>query len=194
MRWRFTGIWGRNGPLTRYVKLRVAPGMPGTVTTVPWCMSASLTSGFRWSGWRGKTSPASQFCVSGKRPIWAHQTGGSPRNALFSHYFAIHFHSHWICPWWYEINAKELMPSRRPHYNDVIMNTMASHITSLTIIYSTGYSGADERKHQSSASLAFVRGIHRWPRWIACTNDQWHGFFFHLMTSSCSIVILIHIL
>ena len=49
------------------------------------------------------------------------------------------------------------------HYNDVIMSTMASQITSLRIIYSTVYSGADQRKHQSSASLAFVRGIHRSP-------------------------------
>ena len=47
------------------------------------------------------------------------------------------------------------------HYNDVIMGTMASQITSLTIVYSTVYSDADQRKHQSSASLAFVRGIHR---------------------------------
>ena len=45
----------------------------------------------------------------------------------------------------------------------VIMSAMASQITSLTILYSTVYSGADQRKHQSSASLAFVRGIHRWP-------------------------------
>ena len=43
------------------------------------------------------------------------------------------------------------------------MGTMASQITSLTIVYSTVYSGADQRKHQSSASLAFVRGIHRGP-------------------------------
>ena len=49
------------------------------------------------------------------------------------------------------------------HYNDVIMSTMASQITSLTIVYWTGYSGVDQRKHQGSASLAFVRGIHRWP-------------------------------
>ena len=49
------------------------------------------------------------------------------------------------------------------HYNDVIMSKMASQITSLTIVYSTVYSGADQRKHQSSASLAFVRGIYRWP-------------------------------
>ena len=49
------------------------------------------------------------------------------------------------------------------HYNDVIMGTMASQITSLTIVYSTVYSDADQRKHQSCASLAFVREIHRGP-------------------------------
>ena len=43
------------------------------------------------------------------------------------------------------------------------MSAMASQITSLTIVYSIVYSGADQRKHQSSASLAFVWGIHRWP-------------------------------
>ena len=49
-----------------------------------------------------------------------------------------------------------------PMYNNyVIMSAMASQITSLTIVYSTVYSGADRRKHRSSASLAFVRGIHR---------------------------------
>ena len=49
------------------------------------------------------------------------------------------------------------------HYNDVIMSAMVSQITSLAILYSSMYSSADQRKHQSSASLAFVRGIHRWP-------------------------------
>ena len=49
------------------------------------------------------------------------------------------------------------------HYGDVIMGAIASQITSLTIVYSTFYSDADQRKHQSSASLAFVRGIHRGP-------------------------------
>ena len=44
---------------------------------------------------------------------------------------------------------------------EVIMGSMASQLTSLTIVYSTVYSAADQRKHQSSASLAFVRGIHR---------------------------------
>ena len=49
------------------------------------------------------------------------------------------------------------------HYSDVIMCATVSQITSLTIAYSTVYSGADQRKHQTSASLAFVWGIHRWP-------------------------------
>ena len=52
---------------------------------------------------------------------------------------------------------------RHKHYSDIIMSMMASPIPSLTIVYSTVYSGRDQRKHQSSASLAFVRGIHRWP-------------------------------
>ena len=43
------------------------------------------------------------------------------------------------------------------------MSAMAFQITSLTIVYLIVYSGTDQRKHQSSASLAFVRGIHRWP-------------------------------
>ena len=49
------------------------------------------------------------------------------------------------------------------HNNDVIMGAMASQITRLPIVYPTVYSGADQIKHQSSASLAFVRWIHRWP-------------------------------
>ena len=50
----------------------------------------------------------------------------------------------------------------RSHYSDVIMSAMASEITGVSIIYSNVCS-ADQRKHQSSASLAFVGGIHRWP-------------------------------
>ena len=49
------------------------------------------------------------------------------------------------------------------HYSDVTMGPIASQITSITIVYSAVYPCADQRKHQSSASLAFVRGIHRWP-------------------------------
>ena len=49
------------------------------------------------------------------------------------------------------------------HYNDVIMGAVASQITSLAVAYSIVFSGADQRKHQSSSSLDFVWGIHRWP-------------------------------
>ena len=49
------------------------------------------------------------------------------------------------------------------HYSYVIMGKIASQITSLTIVYSTVYSGTDQRKHERCALLAFVRGIHQWP-------------------------------
>ena len=70
------------------------------------------------------------------------------------------------------------------HYDDVIMTMLASQITSLTVVYLTIYSDADQRKHQSSASLAFVWGIHR-DRWIPRTKSQLRGKCFPLMTSSC---------
>ena len=49
------------------------------------------------------------------------------------------------------------------HYTDVTMSVMASQITNVWIVCSTVCSGEDQRNHQSLASLAFVRGIHRWP-------------------------------
>ena len=70
------------------------------------------------------------------------------------------------------------------HYSDVIMSAMAYQITSVSSVYSTGCSGADQRKHQSSALLSCVSGIHR-DRWIPRTKGQWRGKCFHLMTSSC---------
>ena len=47
-------------------------------------------------------------------------------------------------------------------YSDVIMSEIASQITGVSIVYSTICSGVDQGKHESSASLAFVRGIHQW--------------------------------
>ena len=49
------------------------------------------------------------------------------------------------------------------HYDYVIKSAIGSQIISPTIVNSTTYSSTDERKRQTSASLAFVRGIHRWP-------------------------------
>ena len=75
-------------------------------------------------------------------------------------------------------------------YCDVIMGTMASLIASLTVVHSTVYSGADQTKHQSSASLAFVQGIHWWPvnsphKWPV--TRRMCEECFHLMTSLCDI-------
>ena len=53
----------------------------------------------------------------------------------------------------------------------VIMGAMAAKITGVSIVYSTISSGEDQRKHQMSTSLAFVRG-------------RWRGKYFHLVTSS----------
>ena len=47
------------------------------------------------------------------------------------------------------------------HYSDVTMRVIASHITDISTVCSSVCSGAHQRKHQMSASLAFVRGIHR---------------------------------
>ena len=73
------------------------------------------------------------------------------------------------------------------HYNDVIMRAIASQITSLTIVYSTVSSGADERKHQSSASLAFVRGIPRSP-----VNSPHRGSVMRKMFPFDDVIMLNH--
>ena len=74
------------------------------------------------------------------------------------------------------------------HYGDVIVGAMASQITSLTAVYSSVYSGADQIKHQSSASLAFVRGI---DQWSVNSQHKWpvKRKMFHLMTSSCNAIL-----
>ena len=95
---------------------------------------------------------------------------------------------------WYGTRIAAPAITRR-HCNDVIMDSMASQITNLTIVNSAVYSGADLRKHQRSASLAFVRGIHRGPhKWpvsqktfpfddvIMCTSiaNSWTSNYTHI--------------
>ena len=59
------------------------------------------------------------------------------------------------------VHKTELLPAFvwLQHYCDVIMSSMASQITCVSIVYSTVCLGAYQRKHQSSMSLAFVRGM-----------------------------------
>ena len=66
---------------------------------------------------------------------------------------------------WKAVPCHDIMSLKKPsyHYTDVIMSAIVSQITSLTIVYPIVYSDAVQRKHHSSASLAFVWGIHRGP-------------------------------
>ena len=76
------------------------------------------------------------------------------------------------------------------HYSDVIITTIASQITSLTVVYSAVYLDADQRKLQSSASLAFAQGIHRWPVNSPCKGPVTRKMFPFddvIMCSNCYI-------
>ena len=83
-----------------------------------------------------------------------------------------------------------VLTSYNYHHSDVIMSVMAFQITDVSIVYWTVCSGSDQSKRQSSASLAFVRGIHRWP-----VNSPHKGPVtrkcFHLMTSSWQIYLYV---
>ena len=69
-------------------------------------------------------------------------------------------------------------------YSDVIVSAMAFKITGVSMVCSNVCSGACQRRHQSSASLAFVRMIHRWPV-NSAPRGPVQGKCFQLMTSSC---------
>ena len=89
---------------------------------------------------------------------------------------------------WLRTSVMKLQFFTIKHYNNVIMSAMLSQITSFAIVYSSVYSGTDQRKHQSSASLAFVRGIHRWPVNFPHKRPVTLKMF-HLMTSSCVFIL-----
>ena len=63
---------------------------------------------------------------------------------------------------WYSVRKSREIWTNKLHYSNVIMSAMAFQITGVWIVCSTVCSGADQRKHQSYVSLAFVMGIHRW--------------------------------
>ena len=58
--------------------------------------------------------------------------------------------------WMGPVDTDHKWSAMRNHYSDVILSAMACQITNLKVVYSTVYSGADQRKHQSTASLAFA--------------------------------------
>ena len=120
---------------------------------------------------------------------WCHCVGGYPRVLVSPTHKAeaSGIRRQFMTEWQLECCASgdgEFCISCDYHYTDVIITTLAPQITSLAVVYQSVYSDADQRKHQSSASLAFVWGIHR-DRWIHRTKGQLRGKCFHL-TSSCS--------
>ena len=64
--------------------------------------------------------------------------------------------SRWVIPHTWNV-------IKRVHYGDVTMSAVAYQIIFVSIVYLTVWSGTHQRKHQCSALLASVRGIHRWP-------------------------------
>ena len=108
------------------------------------------------------------WCRLGDKPLSEPMLACSPTHVYVSR--PQWLNSSGICQIWVWFKRFEshfckirLISNWTTHYNDVIMSTVVSQVTILTIVFSTVYSGADQRKHQSSASLAFVRGIHRSP-------------------------------
>ena len=92
--------------------------------------------------------------------------------------------------WWYgnsNLSSLTYVCNWLQLYNDAIMSAVASQINSLTIVYSTCYSGADQRKHQAPRHWPLC-GEFTGDRWITCTKGQQHGKCFHLMTSSCNVI------
>ena len=107
---------------------------------------------------------SSKFASKTHGHIWnmtprAPNISRTPVNITTSRFMAP---SHYLNQWWFIISWTPSMTCLC-HYDDIIMDTIASQITSLAIVYSIVYSSAHQRKHQSSASLAFVWGIHRGP-------------------------------
>ena len=105
------------------------------------------------------------------RPLWRHRNvlrGINPhhKQSLMWNWMSLLWRHHVFACFRRSITrtiAYRFIVNQILHCCDAIMGAMTSQIISLTIVYSTFHSGADQRKYQSSASLAFVREIHQWP-------------------------------
>ena len=85
-----------------------------------------------------------------------------PLRTIFKQWISTqNFRSTCLCPLSPSIHHS--LPKTMEHYSDVIMSAMASQITRVLIVCSAVCSDTDQRKYQSSMSLAFVRGIHQSP-------------------------------
>ena len=116
----------------------------------------SLNEGWIWL----QASWSYEYCLLWNDPCFMNNLClyKNTHSTVHIYYLSLFFsaRSYWIIKFHYCTNWLT-------HYGDVIMGAIASQTTSLTMVYSTVYSDADQRKHQSSASQAFVRGVHQWP-------------------------------
>ena len=117
-----------------------------------YCICAILATGKHQNTFYRCQIHQFQSCSEVERKLW--------KRVLF---FLFHFFKSSFYSLIYSNKVAKICSFSLLHYCDVIMGAVASQITSLMIVYSTVYSDADQSKHQSSASLAFVRGIHRGP-------------------------------
>ena len=116
------------------------PTTPWKLNTEGDCHGGGGTATYIFSGTKDNSGSIGVSIGPLKWPAWLR--AGLHKNFCLQN--VAHFGLALICEW---------------HYDDVIMSAMASQITNFTVVYSTFYSGT----HQSSASLAFVWGIHRGP-------------------------------
>ena len=132
-------------------------------------MESCMSNKLQWDC----TDCLSEMCI----PIFFPRNDGHSALALM--YYHLFYHEWvttnpiWVCKHPINRSSKYLFWSKTKqasnmilpliHYNDIMMCATASQITSLTIVYSTVYSDADQRKHQSSASLGPLNSPHKWP-------------------------------
>ena len=100
------------------------------------------------------------FLIDNFVGVWILSSTSSSLRMTVSNYCMFYWEKQSI---WHTVRCTYCVVVIFRHHNDVIMGAIASLITSLTIVYTTVYSCADRRTHQSSVSLVFARGIHRWP-------------------------------
>ena len=101
-------------------------------------------------------------------------------------YMYIQKHNQWKNICYVKLTDQLLYKTSYPkHYNGIIMSAMGSQIIHISNVCSTVCSDADQRKHQSSMSLAFVRGRvlvdspHKWP-------VTWKMFPFNDLIMKCT--------
>ena len=110
-------------------------------------------------------------------------------------------HTNILAPQWtnyrfvqlHEWNHNSNNNGKLTHYGDVIMRTIASQITSLTVVNSTVYSDADQRKHpvNSPHKGPVTRKMLQFDDVIMSFNDSSNLYFYNLYNNSHTLLMVI---